>query len=145
MVSRRFCVNYPTVKYLWNKWAESLGFPVTILAWTTEQITGGPSSSCEMIILRDNNHGGIIRVCMGIFTTALRNKIIRQILKKNTSTYFHSVLLVIWPLPLMKRTHFSELSISRFSTYIRKAFSWKLLRKMIVSQLELRPPVNKLN
>ena len=44
--------------------------------------TGGPSSSCEMIILRNNSHGGIIRVCMGIFTAALRNKIIRQILKK---------------------------------------------------------------
>ena len=40
--------------------------------------TGGLSSSCEMIILRNNSHGGIIRVCMGIFTTALRNK-------KNTS------------------------------------------------------------
>ena len=45
-------------------------------------ITGGPSSSCEMIILRNNGHGGIIRVCMGIFTTALRNKKIHQILKK---------------------------------------------------------------
>ena len=37
-------------------------------------LTGGPSSSCEMIILPNNGHGGIIRVCMGIFTTALRNK-----------------------------------------------------------------------
>ena len=64
--------------------------------------TGGPSSSCEMIILRNNSHGGIIRVCMRIFTTAL------------------SVSLVIWPLSLMKRTHFSEFSISRFSSYIRK-------------------------
>ena len=88
--------------------------------------TGGPSSSCEMIILRNNSHGGIIRVCMGIFTTALRYKIIRQILKKNTSPYFHSVSLVIWPLTLMKRTHFSELSISRFSTFIRKAQGWTL-------------------
>ena len=44
--------------------------------------TGSPSSSCEMIILRNNSHGVIIRVCMGIFTAALRNKIIRQILKK---------------------------------------------------------------
>ena len=79
-----------------------------------------------MIILRDNSHGGIIRVCMGIFTTALRNKKIRQILKKNTSPYFHSVLLVIWPLTLMKRTHFSEMSISRFSTYLRKAQGWTL-------------------
>ena len=85
------------------------------------QITGGPSSSCEMIILRNNSQGGIIRVCMGIFTTALRNKKIRQILKKNTSPYFHSVSLVIWPLTLMKRTHFSDLFISRFSKYIRKA------------------------
>ena len=41
---------------------------------TDNYITGGPSSSCEMIILRNNSHGGIIRVCMGIFTTALRNK-----------------------------------------------------------------------
>ena len=57
--------------------------------------TGGPSSSCEMIILRNNGHGGIIRVCIGIFTSALRNKKIRQILKKNTSPRFHSVLLVI--------------------------------------------------
>ena len=59
------------------------------------QITGGPSSNCEMVILRNNSHGGIIRVCMGIFTIALRNKKIRQILKENTSSYFHSVLLVI--------------------------------------------------
>ena len=43
-------------------------------------ITGSPSSSCEMIILRNNNHGGIIRVCMRIFTTTPRNKTIRQIL-----------------------------------------------------------------
>ena len=88
--------------------------------------TGGPSSSCETIILRNNGHGGIIRVCIGIFTSALRNKKIRQILKKNTSPRFHSVLLVIWPLTLMKRAHLSELFISRFSTYIRKAQGWTL-------------------
>ena len=29
-------------------------------------ITGGPSSSCEMIILRNKSHNKIIRVCMGI-------------------------------------------------------------------------------
>ena len=45
---------------------------------TDNYTTGGPSSSCEMTILRRNSHGGIMRVCMGIFTTALRNK-------KNTS------------------------------------------------------------
>ena len=38
------------------------------------------------------------RVCMGIFTTVLRNKKISKILTKNTSPYFHSALLVIWPL-----------------------------------------------
>ena len=59
--------------------------------------TGGPSSSCEMIILRNNGHGGIIRVCMGIFTTALRNKKIRQILKKNTSPRFHIFLFLVVP------------------------------------------------
>ena len=72
-------------------------------------ITGGPSSSCEMIILRNNSHGGIIRVCMGIFMTTQRSKKIHQILNKNISPYFHSVLLVIWLLTLMKRPHFSEL------------------------------------
>ena len=48
------------------------------------RITGGPSSSCEMIILRNNSHGGIIRACRGLFTTALRNKKIRHILKKKS-------------------------------------------------------------
>ena len=97
-----------------------------LLKFYVKLSTGGPSSSCKMIILRNNSHGGIIRVCMGIFTAALRNKIIRQILKKNTSPYFYSVTLVIWPLTLMKRTHFSELSISTFSTFIRKAQGWTL-------------------
>ena len=70
--------------------------------------TSGPSSSCEMIILHNNSHGGIIRVC----------------LNKNTSPYSHSVSLVIWPLSLIKRTHFIELSISRFSTGF-SYISWK--------------------
>ena len=95
------------------------------------------------IILHNYSHGGIIRVCMRIFTTALRNKTIRHILNKNTSPYFHCVSLVIWPLTLMKRTHFSELSISRFSIYIRRVFlmycycakwsshSWSLVKNLI--------------
>ena len=80
--------------------------------------SSGPGASCEKIILHNNRHGGIIRVCMRIFTTALRNKTIRQILNENNSPYFHSVSLVIQPFTLMKSTHFSELSISRFTTYI---------------------------
>ena len=54
--------------------------------------TGGPSSSCEMIILRNNSHGGIIRVYMGIFTTALRNKKNKSSSQKIphlTSTVYH--------------------------------------------------------
>ena len=76
-------------------------------------------SSCTKTVMA-------IRVCMRIFTTAPRNKTIRQILNENNSPYFHSVSLVIWPFTLMKRTQFSELSISRFSTYIRKAQGWTL-------------------
>ena len=58
--------------------------------------TGGPSSSCEIIILRNKSLGEIIRLCMGIFTTALR--------KKKFSPYFHRASLVIWPLTMLKRT-----------------------------------------
>ena len=86
--------------------------------WGIQQcysITGGPSSSCEKIILHNNSHGWIVRVCMRMFTTALRNKTIRQILNENNSPYFHSVSLVIWPFTLMKSTH-----------YIRKAQAWTL-------------------
>ena len=44
--------------------------------WQESQkpITGDPSSSCEMIILRNEGRGEIITICVGIFTTALRNK-----------------------------------------------------------------------
>ena len=73
-----------------------------------------------MIILRNKSHGEIIRVCLGKFTTALWNKKYSQILNKNTSPYFHSESLVIWLLTVLKRTHFGELSISRFTTHIRK-------------------------
>ena len=42
--------------------------------------TGGQSSNCEIVILQDNSHGETIRVCMGIFTTAPRNKNFGQLL-----------------------------------------------------------------
>ena len=77
------------------------------------------------------------RVCKGIFTTALRNKKISKILTKNTSPYFHSALLVIWPLTTLKGTHLSELSILRFSTYIRKAlFLWGTTSKAHSERLQ---------
>ena len=53
--------------------------------------------------------------CIGIFTAALRNKKLSQILITNTSPYFQSALLAIWPLIMLKRSHFSELSVSRFT------------------------------
>ena len=45
------------------------------LFFSTRSRTDGLCSSCEMIILRNKSRGGIIRVCMGIFTTALKKKI----------------------------------------------------------------------
>ena len=86
--------------------------PACVVSESDSLTTGDPSSSCEMIILHNNSHGGIIRVCMRI------EEGIKQCV---TSPYFHSASLVICSLSLMKRTHFSELSTSRFSTYIRKA------------------------
>ena len=32
-----------------------------------EEATGGPSSSCEMIILRNNSHGGIMSLYGNIY------------------------------------------------------------------------------
>ena len=86
--------------------------------------TGSPISSCERIILHNNSHSGIIRACMRIFMTALRNKKIRQILNKNTSPYFHSLSLIIWPLTLMKEPILASCpfrGLQDSSTYIRKA------------------------
>ena len=53
---------------------------------------------------------------MGIITTALGKKNYRQILNKNISPYFQSALLVVSPLTMLKRSHFSEFSISRLPT-----------------------------
>ena len=48
--------------------------PACVVSVSDSPTTGDPSSSCEMIILHNNSHGGIIRVCMRIFTTVLRNQ-----------------------------------------------------------------------
>ena len=50
------------------------------LFFSTRSRTDGPCSSCEMIILRNKSRGGIIRVCMRMFTTALKKKKNSQIL-----------------------------------------------------------------
>ena len=56
--------------------------PACVVSVSDSPTTCDPSSSCEMIILHNYSHGGIIRVCLRIFTTALRNQTIRQILNK---------------------------------------------------------------
>ena len=55
------------------------------------EITGGPSSSCEMIILQN------LRPLFGIEKYS-------HILNKIASPYFRSTSLVIWPLTMLKRT-----------------------------------------
>ena len=62
------------VKWLLNLHGDS-GWCRTVFVFSTRSRTDGSSSSCEMIILRNESRGGIIRVCMGIFTTALKKKI----------------------------------------------------------------------
>ena len=44
---------------------------VSLVIWP---LSNEPIFRCEMIILRNKSHGDIIRVCLGIFTTALRNE-----------------------------------------------------------------------
>ena len=65
-------------------------------------VTSSPSYSCEVNILRNESHGEHMRVWMRIplldGKTTFRNNKIRQTLNKNTSPYFHSALLVLWPL-----------------------------------------------
>ena len=78
------------------------------------KLQGSPSSSCKMITLRSKSHGENIRVCMGKFTNANLRKKNSQTLYKSTSPYFHSASLVVWPLTMLKRSHFSDLLVSRF-------------------------------
>ena len=68
-------------------------------------------SSCEM------SHGEFIRVWMEYLRLLLRIKKHNQFLNKNTSPYFHSASLVIWPLSpltMLKRTHFNKLPFLGF-------------------------------
>ena len=59
-----------------------------------------------MIILRKNSHGEIMSLYGNIYDRSKENK--SKILTKNTSPYFHSALLFIWPLTTLKGTHFSK-------------------------------------
>ena len=68
-------------------------------------------SSCEM------SQGEFIRVWMEYLRLLLGIKKHNQFLNKNTSPYFHSASLVIWPLSpltMLKRTHFSKLPFLGF-------------------------------
>ena len=87
--------------------------------------TSSPISSCERIILHNNSHSGIIRACMRIFMTALRNK--KKYVKFSikiphlTSTAYRllSGRLLWWKEPILASCPFRGLQDS--STYIRKA------------------------
>ena len=73
--------------------------------------TGGLSSSCEMIILQSKSHGEIIRVCGGIFTTALRKKnIVKFSIKQpHLTSTVHRLLsdrLLCWKEPIWESYHF---------------------------------------
>ena len=86
-------------------------------SWLT---TGSPSSSCEMIILRITVVAKLW-VCLGIFTTALKNNKIRQILAKipHLTSTLRCLLfdcLLRWKEPILAIYLFWG-----FSTYIRKA------------------------
>ena len=71
-------------------------------SWPHISYTGSPSSSCEIIILRNNSHGEIMRI-----TTALRNKKNVKFLQKKhhlTSTV-HCLLsdcLLRWREPIFR-------------------------------------------
>ena len=99
--------------------------PACVVSESDSLTTGDPSSSCEMIILHNNSHGGIIRVCMGIFTTALRNKKYVKFSKKiphlaSTAYCLLSDRLLWWKEPIwascsfrgFQRTFWSKLRLS---------------------------------
>ena len=108
-----------------------------ILSW---QLIGGPSSSCDMIILRNNSHGGIIRVCMGIFTTALRNKQNTSNSQKKkphlTSTVYHllSDRLLWWKEPIL-----ASCSFRGFQRSQEKGFSYERWKRRNGQLAKMRP------
>ena len=100
--------------------------------------TGGPSSSCEMIILRNNGHGGIIRVCMGIFTTALRNKkYVKFSKKKNLTLLPQRVACYLTAYfdeksPFKRVVHFEVFNVHKKSPRLNTPFpnAWSEKRKI---------------
>ena len=64
------CLSFNQLNRLWRLDRTFINFDLDISGLTT----GGPSSSYEMIILRNKSHGEIVRVWIGIFTTTLKNK-----------------------------------------------------------------------
>ena len=69
-----------------------------------------------------------MRVCMGIFTTALENKKIGQILTKNTSPYFHSALPVIWRLLRWREPILASYLFGGFLHTLEKSVSNRFLQ-----------------
>ena len=88
-------------------------FVVISLTWSRKVNNLRADFKCKICQVSFNKgHGEILRLCIGLFTTSIRNKNISQIVNKNTSPYFYSVFLVVCPLTVLKGTHFTELSIT---------------------------------
>ena len=87
--------------------------------------TGGPSSSYEMIILRTNSHGGIIRVCIIIFTTALGKRKYVKFSKTKPHLTSTTYCLLSDRLLWWKERISASCAFLGISTYIRKAQGWK--------------------
>ena len=90
-----------------------LRFVFKIIAFSAVRSISRPNSSCEMIVLRNNSHGAIVRVCVGIFSTASRNKNVKFSMKIRHLTSTEHRLLSD---RLLRWRETIELSISRFPT-----------------------------
>ena len=104
--------------FLERKFAYMCVCYIRIREWKPHLLPAWNLESRVNVTKRNKSHGEVIRVCMGIFTTPLRNIKIQSNSHKNTSPYFHSASFVIWPLTMLKRTLFSKFSFDQPSVII---------------------------
>ena len=89
-----------------QQWANWLPVSLTKVKERLGDKLIGPSSSCEIIIFRNESRGENIRVCMGIFF------ILFSISSQYTACFVTAYLV--------ERAHSNDLSISRFTTHRRR-------------------------
>ena len=78
-----------------------------------------------MIILHNNGHGGIIRVCMGIFTTALRNKKYVKFSKKKNLTLLPQCVACYLTVYFDEKSPFKRVVYFEVSNVHKKSFSYE--------------------